>query len=150
MNVEGIPQLQARLSRLHPDPRLMERLGLSAIREQKLLVPRKTGNLGRSIHIGTVTATAADTLAGAGYAAYVEFGTKAHDIVPRRAKALRFAVGAGRRLSGSPRSGAPVIFAKKVHHPGTRPRPFMVPGARAALSAVGLRDTIVSLWNGHR
>lgn len=149
MTVRGIPELQTRLSRLKPDPEFMRRLGLSAIREQKILVPRKTGTLGRSIHIGTVNATHVDTIAGASYAAYVELGTKPHEIVPRRAKALRFAVGAGRRLSGSPRSGAPVVFAKRVKHPGTKPHSFMVAGAKAALLAVGLRDTIIKLWNGH-
>lgn len=148
MTVEGLPQLQSRLSRLKPDHGLMGRLGLSAIREQKILVPRKTGNLGRSIHVGTITPNSVTTVAGAGYAAYVEFGTKAHEIVPKRAKALRFAVGANKRLSGAPRSGAPVVFARKVNHPGTKPHPFMVPGAKLAVAGAGLRDLIIKAWNG--
>lgn len=41
---------------------------------------------------------------------YLEEGTKAHEIVPRYKKVLRFEVDSGR-----------VVFAKKVYHPGTRP-----------------------------
>ena len=129
---------------------MMEQLGLSAIREQKLLVPRKTGNLGRSIGLGSITSTSVITQAGANYAVFVELGTRPHDIVPKRAKALRWAAGGTARLSGAPRSGGPVQFAKRVHHPGTRAQPFMVPGAKRAIAAVGgLKDIVVKLWNGH-
>lgn len=148
MTVRGIPELQTRLSRIKPSPELMRNLGLSAIREQKLLVPRKTRNLSRSIGLGSITPTAVVTRATAAYAAFVEFGTRAHDIVPRVRKALRFAPGGTGRLSGAPRSGGPVVFAKRVRHPGTRAKPYMVPGARAAMAGIGLRDTIVRLWNG--
>ncbi|MFF2612378.1 hypothetical protein [Kitasatospora sp. NPDC058046] len=44
---------------------------------------------------------------------YVIEGTRPHIIRPRRAKALRFEVG-GR-----------TVFAKVVHHPGTKPNPFL-------------------------
>jgi hypothetical protein len=148
VTVKGIPELQTRLSRIKPSPDLMRNLGLSAIREQKLLVARKTGNLGRSIGLGSITPTAVVTRATAAYAVFVEFGTKAHDIVPRVRKALRFAPGGSGRLSGAPRSGGPVVFAKRVRHPGTRAQPFMVPGARKAVEGAGFRDTIVKLWNG--
>lgn len=47
------------------------------------------------------------------YAEMVNDGTRPHLIRPRRAKALRFTVG-GR-----------VVYAKVVHHPGTRPNPFL-------------------------
>lgn len=148
MTIRGIPELQTRLNRIKPSPTLMKTLGLSAIREQKLLVPRKTGNLGRSIGLGSITPTAVVTRATAAYAAFVEFGTRAHDIVPRVRKALRFAPGGSGRLSGSPRSGGPVVFAKRVHHPGTRAHPFMAPGARKAIAGSGLKDVVIKLWNG--
>jgi hypothetical protein len=45
-----------------------------------------------------------------------ETGTKPHDIFPVRAKALAFYV------------GGKLVFAKRVHHPGFPPRPFMAPG----------------------
>lgn len=125
----------------------MRLLGLSAVREQKLLVRRKTGNLGRTIHLGPVTATTALTVATANYAAYVERGTRPHEITPRAAKALRWAASpAGARLTGTPRKGAAVVFAKRVHHPGTKAYPFMIPGAKLAVSKSGV-DAIVSAWN---
>ncbi len=143
--IKGIPQLKARLDAITPNPDLMRKLALQAVAEQKRLVPRKTGNLGRSIGIGRVTPTSAETVAGASYAAAVEFGTRPHIIVPRNRKALRFAAGS-RRLSGSPRSGGAVVFAKRVRHPGTRKQPFMVPGAQKALKDLGV-DAIVKAWN---
>lgn len=46
-------------------------------------------------------------------AAMVIGGTRAHEIRPIAAKALRFEVG-----------GGGVVYAKLVHHPGTAPNPF--------------------------
>jgi hypothetical protein len=48
------------------------------------------------------------------YARWVHEGTRAHDIVARRKQALRFE---------SPKGF--IRFAKRVHHPGTKPRPFL-------------------------
>src|SRR5439155_23222492 len=123
-------------------------LGLRAVREQKLLVHRKTGNLGRSIHLGAVTAISVTTIAGARYARPVEFGARPHEITPKVAKALRWAASpSGRRLSGAPRVGAAVIFAKRVHHPGSKPYPFMVPGAWKVIEKGGLKDVVIDTWN---
>jgi HK97 gp10 family phage protein len=47
------------------------------------------------------------------YAIYVEEGTQPHAIVPVNPRALRFEV------------GGQMVFAKHVHHPGTRPQPFV-------------------------
>ena len=47
------------------------------------------------------------------YGEHVEYGTKPHIIRPKDAKALRF------------KKGTKVIYAKEVHHPGTRPQPFI-------------------------
>lgn len=146
MTIRGIPELQTRFDRLKPSVPLMRELGLSAIREQKQLVPRKTGNLGRSIGLGSITPTTVITKAGANYAAFVEFGTREHDIVPKRAKVLRWAAKGAARLSGAPRAGGAVVFARRVHHPGTRAKPYMIPGARKALD--GIHDLYVKLWNG--
>jgi hypothetical protein len=150
--VSGIPQLERRLAAI--DPRtggsaFMQRLGLSTVREAKLLVPRRTGNLGRSIHISSLSPQSVTVEASAGYAAFVEMGTRPHEITPRTKLALRFAASpGGARLSGTPRSGAPVVFAKRVHHPGTRPHPYLLPGAEAAVAKSGLADEIVARWNG--
>ena len=148
MTIRGVPQLRARLKAITPDEGLMRRLAISAVREQKLMVPRRTGNRGRSIRVGRVTPKEAETIAGASYALFVERGTKAHDIVPRKAKALRFPANAGAAtLSGRVRAGGQVRFAKRVRHPGTRAQPFMEPGARKALERAGLKNVVIEAWN---
>ena len=156
--VQGVPQLEARLRAISPrfgGEKIMRNLALSTVREAKLLVPRKTGNLGRSIHIVSVSTYSATVAAGAGYAAFVEFGTRPHEITPKARKALRWAAtDEGRRLTGTPRKAAQrgglggVVFAKRVHHPGTRPEPFMLPGAKAAIAKGGFAKEIVAQWNG--
>ena len=129
--------------------KVTRQLGLSTVREAKLLVHRKTGNLGRSIRVAEASPTFVRVIAGANYAAFVEFGTRAHEITPKAAQALRWAASpAGRRLSGSPRTGAAVVFAKRVHHPGTKPYPFLVPGAKRAVAKGGLKDLVIDVWNG--
>lgn len=150
----GISQLEARLARL-ASPSLATgitgRLGLSTVREAKILVPRKTGNLGRSIHVASTTATTSIVAASAQYAPYVEYGTRPHIITPKAKKALAWASGAAggqfRRLSGAARVGAPMIFARIVHHPGTRAQPFLIEGAKVAVSKSDLKDVVVEAWN---
>lgn len=132
----GANKLRARLKAVEKAPRgMMRTLGLSAVAHQKRLAPVRTGNLRRTIHLDSSSATSAVTVASAKYAAAVEFGTGPHVIVPRRRKALRFKVG------GS------VVFAKRVNHPGTKAKPFMVPGAKQALDDVGIK-AIIRAWNG--
>lgn len=115
-------------------------------------VPQKTRNLHRSIRVDEVDVARqlVRVVAGGtrqvGYAAHVEFGTRAHVIVPRNRKALAW--GGPRRLSGSLRSGArPTSFATRVNHPGTRPQPYLRPAAERALRDVGLADAVVQVWN---
>ena len=55
------------------------------------------------------------------YAIMVHEGTRAHTIVPRSARMLRFESRGG------------VVFARRVNHPGTAGRPFLV----QALGAIG-------------
>lgn len=157
-DLQGYSQLQARLRAISPAQsggKLMQRLGISTVREAKLLVPRKTGNLGRSIHLARYSQTEAIVEAGANYAAYVELGTRAHEITPRAKKALRWAAtAAGRRLTGTPRRAAQrgglggVVFAKRVHHPGTKAQPYLLPGAQKAVGKAGLAFEIIEAWNG--
>jgi hypothetical protein len=144
--VIGLAKLDARLAALaHISSReQMGQLALSAVREEKLLVHRKTGFTARTISELDVTATGFSTVAH-GAAPYLEFGTRPHEIRPKSAKVLRFATGGNATLSGRPKSGAPVVFARVVHHPGTRAYPFMVPGMEKALAKLG--DLIVSVWN---
>lgn len=149
VQILGVTALQRRLAAISGPNALteiMRLIGTAAVREEKLLVHRKTGNTGRSIHLVSASAQKAVLEAG-GAAAFLEYGTRPHTITPKAAKALRFAASpGGARLSGAPRVGAAVVFAKVVHHPGTKPYPFMIPGAEAAVQQAGI-DPIIELWN---
>jgi len=151
-HVLGVDALERRLKAISgpaTTEAMAKRLGLSTVREAKLLVHRKTGNLGRSIHVVSATPSSVKVVASAHYAADLEFGTRPHEIKPRVRKALRWAAAGQRRLSGAPRSGATgFFFATVVHHPGTKPYPFLLPGARIAVKKSGLDDMIVERWNG--
>jgi len=74
--------------------------------------PERTGRLKKSIR-KNVKPYKAVIGPAVPYAVYVEYGTRPHEILPVHARALRFEV-AGR-----------VVFAARVHHPGTRPQPFV-------------------------
>ena len=142
--VEGTDQLLARLEAMGRTHGVLREAQIRTVREAKLLVPRKTGHLGRSIVPGRVSRDSATVEARTPYAAAVEFGTRPHIIRPRKAKVLAW--GGTRRLSGALRKGsAPTHFARSVRHPGTRAQPYLVPGARKAISDI--KDAIVTLWN---
>lgn len=66
------------------------------------------------------------------YAPFVEYGTKPHLILPVRARALRWESGGGARYATAAsgrryyrRTEGTAIFAMRVHHPGTKAKPFM-------------------------
>lgn len=102
------------------------------------------------------------------YGAYVEYGTKAHEIWPKAAHGLngplrpnqsRRATGkgphehiVGRGLMLRFRVGGSIVFARMVHHPGTHAMPFMHPAAEYA-GQVLVRETqdytfalVAKLW----
>jgi hypothetical protein len=148
--ITGQKQLQARLTAISKAPKEMLReVGLRAVAEAKTIVPRKTGNLGRTIRIGSMSDTHVEVRAGGqlnvGYAAAVEYGSRPHVILPKRAKALAW--GGPRTLGGRLRSGGtPTNFARRVNHPGTRAKPYLIPAFDHALSVVGIAH-IVREWN---
>ena len=143
--LEGLKKLNRRLDAISNGSHILKAIQLQAVREAKELVPRQTGYLARSIGPGSLTRSVAIVHASAGYAAFVELGTRPHVITPRRAKVLAW--GTNNRLSGRPRSGSGMVFARRVNHPGTKPQPFLVPGAIAALRGAGFRNIITKQWN---
>jgi hypothetical protein len=152
VTIIGYTQLQARFAAISgpvATVELMRQLGGAAIREQALLEAphRKTGITGASIRLGTVTASSALTEVG-GAGEFLEFGTRPHTITPKVAKVLAW--GGPRTLSGRLRKGGQATnFATIVHHPGTKPSPFMVPGAKAAIAKSGasIGTAIVQRWD---
>lgn len=149
--IQGLTALQRRFAAISDTHKMLGQVALLGVREAALLVPVKTGNLRRSIRLGTVSETRAQIIAGGrggvGYAAMVEFGTGPHVIVPRTKRVLAW--GGDRRLSGSLRSGAKAThFATRVHHPGSRAKPYLIPGAKRAIEKAGLGKVVVAAWNG--
>ncbi len=153
--IRGGKALSKRLHNIDDGRALLRKLQIDTTAEAKRLVPRKTGNLGRSIRPGFLSARDALVVAEANYAAYVELGTRPHIIRPRNKKSLRFpASGTSTTLGGRARTGevrakgnAAFVFTGEVHHPGTRPHPFLVPAAKKAASSSGLKDVVIKLWN---
>ena len=150
--LEGGAELNRRLEAIKRARGLLRDVQLGAVAEAKALVPRQTGHLARSIHPGSIGPTFAIVEASTTYAAYVELGTRPHVIRPKSARVLAWPANSGdRRLSGRARTkggkrSGPSIFAKKVNHPGTKPHPYLLPGAVAALRRVGIKP-IIDAWN---
>lgn len=151
--VDGIKALRRRLDAVQSNKAALRIIATQGVGEAKRLYvaqSRKTGNLGRTIRVGTVTDKSALVVAGGtaevGYALYVERGTRPHDIVARNAKVLAW--GGPRTLAGRLRKGGRATnFAKRVRHPGSRAKPYLVPGVRIALRKAGLTRAIVNAWN---
>jgi hypothetical protein len=150
MSVQGMRQLKARIHAIADTSQLLRGIQLDTIAGAKARVPRKTGFLGRSIVPGNVSDTLAIVYVNAPYAAPVEFGSKAHVIVPKRARVLAWPSAEGsRRLSGRARKGTQsgdMTFAAKVNHPGSKAQPFVRPAAEEAVKKHGV-DAIVKVWN---
>lgn len=111
-------------------PKLISRLLISGERHMKQTVPVDTGYLRGSIH-SDHRGEHAYILAGAEYAQYVNSGTRPHIIRPRNKKVLAFPpFGARSGYRGGIRTGifkfggksvdVGLVFAKEVHHPGTK------------------------------
>ena len=149
--VQGLAALQRRLKAMGDTKAHLHALQVATVNEAQARVPRKTGNLQRSIKPGALADDYAVVEARANYAAHVEFGTKAHVIMPRSKRVLAWpASAAGRRLSGRARTNSGrMIFAGKVNHPGTKAQPYLIPGAKAAVSKSkgGLKAHIIAKWN---
>lgn len=153
MTLQGGDALIRRLRSLEESRVVLREVQLRSIAEAKARVPRKTGHLGRSIVPGSITATHATIEARTPYAAAVEFGSRPHIIKPVRASVLAWPVAGARRLSGRARTSGgkavgPFIRAKLVHHPGTKPQPYLIPAIRKVLTSGGWRDLIINRWNG--
>jgi hypothetical protein len=158
MALQGARQLQARLNAIGETQVLLRRIQIRGVAEAKVLVPRKTGNLARTIRVGEVTKNSAQVMAGGslnvGYAAAVERGRGPVTIRPKAGRQGRnggpafLAWGGDRRLSGNLRKGASATnFAREVHQKARAPHPYLVPGLKTAAEQEGVTG-IVTIWNG--
>lgn len=99
------------------------------VNRAKVLAPVRTGRLRSSIRAEPPRFFSLRGSVKVGsdleYAAFVNDGTRPHQIRPRNASVLRFTVG-GR-----------VVYAKVVNHPGTKARPFLDRALREVAAARG-------------
>lgn len=151
ISVKGLDGLERRLRAIGRTPQeLMDDWVPRTIRnaKQNLEPHKKTGTTSRSIQPGPRGRDEASVQVG-GAGLFIENGTRAHEIRPRRARILRWPANAGdRRLSGSARSGTTdFIYARRVRHPGTSADPFLVPGAESALEEFLGQDPVQRFWN---
>lgn len=154
--VQGVDALQRRLKAVGEPKPLLRALQLAVISEAQKLVPRKTGNLQRSIVPGEITDTSARVVVNAKYGLYVEKGTGVHGPKKRRiepGKVMHWQGGgkAKVRLSGRSRvrrgqSLGDDVFATSTQ--GAKAQPFLEPGAKKAVEASGVADIIIEQWNG--
>jgi HK97 gp10 family phage protein len=122
IEVKGLKELKRTLERIPEQVRsVLEDLTRETYEKAVQYAPERTGFLRRNIRM-SVEGLTGRVISQAPYSAYVEFGTRPHMIFPRRARALRFEVG-GR-----------TVFARYVHHPGTRGQFFMRRALQDALN----------------
>jgi hypothetical protein len=111
--------------------KLIEKLAGIAYASAVFGAPWRTGKLAGSI-VKEVGDGEAAIQALAPYAEYVVKGTAPHVIRPVNARVLAFEV------------GGKVVFTSLVHHPGTKPNPFMQRAAEAARSKA--EEAFAELW----
>lgn len=97
-------------------------------------VPVVTGRLRGSFRRRNATMKRA-TVVGHYTAYFVDKGTVPHVIRPKRARGLVF----------EGRSGT--VFARKVHHRGSRAQPFREKAAREGLRRTDMSGELIELWN---
>jgi hypothetical protein len=100
----------------------------------KTRVTVRTGKTKATIRVRNASLKKAAVEAKGG-ARFLEAGTRAHIIRPKRFKALKW------NQSGQP------MFARKVSHPATRAKPFLRRSGRDVLAKSDLLQELLKLWN---
>ena len=100
----------------------------------KRYVPKRTGKTQRSIRRKNASQKRA-TVQAVYTARMLMAGSQAHDIRPKRMRAMKF------NVAGQPR------FAKKVRHPGHGKNDFADRAARQALAANPMAEELIREWN---
>jgi len=147
--LRGADALRRRFRAIEDVSPLFRQVQLDTVAGAKARVPVKTGFLRRAIVPGPFGDDGAIVYVNAPYAAPVEFGSRSHVIVPKRARILAWPKSGHARLSGRPKKGTKsgdMVFARKVNHPGSKAQPYLVPAAEEALRKVGI-EPIIERWN---
>jgi hypothetical protein len=135
-NLKGAPQLKARLKAIRETFKPLGREWADeVVIVARPMVPVVTGRLRGSIRRKSATGRKATVVAHYS-ASFIDAGTKAHTIVPKRSGGLYFT------------DGGRTVFAKKVNHPRTQARPFRQRAAEEGLRRHPLDEALVKQWNG--
>ena len=112
--------------------KLINRLATLAAFTMYTEAPYKTGLTANTItkQVNGLTAVIGPTTS---YAPFIEFGTAPHIIQPRGSGCLAFTSKSG-----------DMVFTRLVHHPGTRPNPFVQ--RTADIVSEGIPENFSDLW----
>jgi len=112
----------------------IERTTINVERKAKMNVKKNDFMGSRSAVAGQISRSVKDftgTVRSTHKAAvFIEEGTRPHVIKPVRARFLAFNVGTAGSLKTGRITSGKEVFTKEVHHPGTRPEPYMEPAAK--------------------
>ena len=133
--LKGSAELRAKLKAIRTSFKPIGRTWAeTAVDVGRPMVPNRTGRLRRSFRVRNATQRKA--VVGGHYTGYfVDAGTKAHAIVPKKAPRLAWT------------DGGRTIFARKVNHPRTRAQPFRMRMALESLRRNPMAVTLIRLWN---
>ncbi len=124
IRIDGLAELQSRCEKIAigiPQEAKNALIASTDVVRNKAreIAPYKTGNLRRSIK-SKVSGWIGLIYVEAVYGAAVEFGRAASVITPILKKALAF------RINGQ------LVFARRVNHPGTQPKPYLKPALESS------------------
>lgn len=136
MTLKGTPEFKARL---RAAGQMFKPYGREWADEYvvvaRQIVPVATGKTRMSIRRRNANQRKA-TVVAMFTAIFIDQGTKAHTIVPKRARGLYFTDG------GSP------VFVSRANHPGMRARPFRERAMNEAIRRKPMADRLIKEWNG--
>lgn len=135
MSLKGAPELRARLKAMRAVFKpLAKDIGAAAVPLLRAGIPVRTGRTRASVRVKNSSQRKMTIVANAP-ALWIDKGTKAHTVTPKRAKALRF------------QSGGRTIFSRKADQPRHAARPFAAKAMHEALRKKPLGDVLTKAWN---
>lgn len=135
MSLRGSKELRARLRAIGKSFKPIGRSwGDEYVAVARPMVPENTGRLRRSLRVRNNTAKRT-TISAHYTASFIDAGTIAHPITPRKGSMLSW------------QQGGRTIFARKVNHPGSRARPFRRRAALEALRRKPMASALIAEWN---
>lgn len=135
MTLQGAPQLRARLRAIRTVYKPVGRIwGEDVVALARTRIPVRTGNTRDSVRVKNATMRKT-VVRGAYPINFINAGTKAHTIVPRKATTLAFTVNGKAK------------FAKRVRIPQKAARPFKRDVALRALAEVNILQNLIKVWN---